>query len=224
MSPTNEETSIFSKEGYVFGEDGFTFGDLIDIVNPLQHIPIINSIYRKITGDTIAPAMEIAGGALFGGPLGAAISFVKTTIQSRFNIDSANPGSPDIEQQSTTINPTAIANKSSQSAPKLITSNDYSLTNDLAINRTNHNKPLSDRSSGWVLSSFSMNKDATIDKAGNNYASVNTLQNRHNYRPADGIVNLAYKNTENYTNVITSNNIDITIGSSSEIEKPAFSI
>jgi len=221
-SPVNEETSIF-------GEDGFTFGDIIDIVNPLQHIPIVNAIYRKISGDTIAPAMQIAGGALFGGPLGAVISFVTTTFQSQFNTDSANPDSPDIEQQSTTINPTAIANNSSHSVPKSITSNDYSLTDDLAINQNSHNDPSSDRTHGWVLSSIGINKEVTIDKTGNNYASINTLQNRHNYRPGDGIVNLAYKNTENYTNIISSSktlssSINITIGSSSETAKPAFSI
>lgn len=57
---------------WLFGEDGFGFDDLIDIINPLQHIPILSSIYRWITGDEIAPAANLAGGALFGGPLGLA--------------------------------------------------------------------------------------------------------------------------------------------------------
>lgn len=43
---------------------------LIDIVNPLQHIPIVSTIYRKITGDEIAPAARLLGGGLFAGPLG----------------------------------------------------------------------------------------------------------------------------------------------------------
>ncbi|GEM_PF-3510910 len=225
-SPANNEASIFSKEGYMFGEDGFSFDDLIDIVNPLQHIPIVSSIYRKISGDVIAPAMKIAGGALFGGPLGAAISFVTTTIQSQFITNSVDSDSPEIDQQLTTVNPTAIASKSSQQFPKLINSSDYYLADDLA---TNHDTPSSDNTRGWVLSSISMGKEIPIDKMGNSHASINTIQNRHYHRPGDGIVNLAYKNTENYTNVITSNkalsnSIDITIGSSSEPAKPAFSI
>ncbi len=57
---------------WLFGADGFGFGDLIDIVNPLQHIPIVSSIYRWITGDEISPGSAMAGGALFGGPLGFA--------------------------------------------------------------------------------------------------------------------------------------------------------
>jgi hypothetical protein len=213
----------------LFGEDGFTFGDVIDIVNPLQHIPIINSIYRKISGDTIAPAMEIAGGALFGGPLGAALSFVTTIFQSQFNTDNADPGSPDMNRQSTTNNPTAIANKSSQQFPATISDNDYSQTNNLAINQTNNHNLSSDGPRTWILSSININKGITTDITGNSHASINTLKNRHSYRPGDGIVNLAYKNTENYSNAITStgtpsNSIDITIGSNSETAKPAFSI
>ena len=58
-----------------WGDDGFTFGDLIDLLNPLHHIPLVGSLYRGITGDEIAPGPRILGGALFGGgPIGAAIA------------------------------------------------------------------------------------------------------------------------------------------------------
>ncbi|MGR9091340.1 MAG: hypothetical protein ACU85U_12245 [Gammaproteobacteria bacterium] len=63
-----------------FGDDGLTFADVIDIVNPLQHIPVVSTFYRKLTGDTIDPAMRIAGGALFGGPLGALSSTMAVAI------------------------------------------------------------------------------------------------------------------------------------------------
>lgn len=46
------------------------FGALLDIVNPLQHIPIVGNIYRAATGDTISAAGHVLGGMLFGGPLG----------------------------------------------------------------------------------------------------------------------------------------------------------
>jgi hypothetical protein len=29
------------------------FWDFVDIVNPLQHIPVVNTIYRELTGDTV---------------------------------------------------------------------------------------------------------------------------------------------------------------------------
>ncbi|MBF0166269.1 MAG: hypothetical protein HQL45_01460 [Alphaproteobacteria bacterium] len=47
-----------------------SFWDVLDIVNPLQHIPGISSVYRAITGDEIAPLPRLVGDMLFGGPLG----------------------------------------------------------------------------------------------------------------------------------------------------------
>ena len=46
------------------------FADFLDVINPLQHIPIVSSIYRAITGDEINGPARVLGGALFGGPLG----------------------------------------------------------------------------------------------------------------------------------------------------------
>jgi len=55
-------------------DDGFSFDDLLDIINPLQHIPIISTIYRHLTGDTIKPLEQIAGDTLYGGLTGLASS------------------------------------------------------------------------------------------------------------------------------------------------------
>ena len=48
----------------------FSFWDVLDVINPLQHIPIVNNLYREATGDTIKPTAQILGGVLFGGPIG----------------------------------------------------------------------------------------------------------------------------------------------------------
>lgn len=53
-----------------FGKDGFGIADVLDVINPLQHIPVISSIYRSLTGDEISPGARLAGGAMYGGPLG----------------------------------------------------------------------------------------------------------------------------------------------------------
>ena len=47
-----------------------SFLDILDAVNPLQHIPLISSIYRKISGDNISDVPKFVGGALYGGPVG----------------------------------------------------------------------------------------------------------------------------------------------------------
>ena len=71
LSPANPKKNIFGK---FFGDDGFNFKDILDLINPLHHIPIVGSIYRAISKDKIAPAIKLAGGALFGGPAGAGLA------------------------------------------------------------------------------------------------------------------------------------------------------
>ena len=78
----NEEEDWNSpQEANFFGADGFDFGDLVDIINPLQHLPVISSIYRTLTGDEISPASRLAGGALFGGPIGFVSAFATAFIE-----------------------------------------------------------------------------------------------------------------------------------------------
>ncbi len=65
----------------LFGEDGFTFLDFLDIINPLQHIPLVSAVYRDQTGDTIDPATRVLGGTLFGGPIGTAVSVANVMVE-----------------------------------------------------------------------------------------------------------------------------------------------
>jgi hypothetical protein len=64
-----------------WGDDGFSFGDILDLINPFQHIPIIGTIYRAITGDQISTGSSILGGGLFGGIIGAGIAVVNAVIE-----------------------------------------------------------------------------------------------------------------------------------------------
>ena len=54
------------------GSMSMNFDDFIDMINPLQHIPIVSSIYRAVTGETINPISRIAGDTMYGGILGLA--------------------------------------------------------------------------------------------------------------------------------------------------------
>ena len=58
----------------LFGEKGMTFKDALDIINPLQQIPIIGSIYRHLTGDTISDGARLIGGGLYGLGVGGIVS------------------------------------------------------------------------------------------------------------------------------------------------------
>ncbi len=62
-------------------ESGFSFADLLDIINPLQHIPIVSTIYRQITGDEIGAGARILGGALFGGVLGLVSGLANALVE-----------------------------------------------------------------------------------------------------------------------------------------------
>lgn len=59
----------------------FGFLDLLDMVNPLQHIPLVSTAYRRITGDDIKSPSRIIGGAIFGGPAGAAGGIVNVIVE-----------------------------------------------------------------------------------------------------------------------------------------------
>ncbi|WP_375593693.1 hypothetical protein ABWI00_16790 [Algihabitans albus] len=51
-------------------EADFSFGDLLDVLNPLHHIPVVGNLYRELTGDEIGGTARIIGGGLYGGAFG----------------------------------------------------------------------------------------------------------------------------------------------------------
>ncbi|MGE3769811.1 MAG: hypothetical protein AB7G06_02540 [Bdellovibrionales bacterium] len=63
-----------------------SFEDIIDIINPLQHIPVISSIYRAVTGDEASVGAQVAGGALYGGPIGMLFSLASAVFGELFGI------------------------------------------------------------------------------------------------------------------------------------------
>ena len=63
------------------GDEGPSFKDVLDIINPLQHIPIINTIYRHLTGDEEGAVADVAGGALYAGPVGLVGSMIDLAVK-----------------------------------------------------------------------------------------------------------------------------------------------
>lgn len=60
--------------------EGF-FHHLLDVVNPLQHLPIIGTIYRAITGEKLDAVEKIAGDTLYGGLWGAVSSIADVAFE-----------------------------------------------------------------------------------------------------------------------------------------------
>lgn len=65
------------------------FGDLLDIANPLQHIPLVSEVYRSLTGDTIGASAQVAGDALYGGPFGLVSGVFSSAIRAA---EGSSPG------------------------------------------------------------------------------------------------------------------------------------
>ncbi len=75
MNNDDAERNLF------FGEDGLQFSDLLDVLNPLQHIPVIGDIYRSATADDLSAGARLAGGTLYGGPLGFLGALANTVVE-----------------------------------------------------------------------------------------------------------------------------------------------
>ncbi len=60
----------------------FSFHDFLSIINPLQHLPVIGTLYRAITGDKIGVPEKIAGDTLYGGLWGAVSSVADAAFQA----------------------------------------------------------------------------------------------------------------------------------------------
>lgn len=68
-------------------QDTYQFSDVIDVVNPLHHLPVVGFVYRNLTGDDIHPASQIVGGALYGGPIGAAAGMANAVSKMKTGKD-----------------------------------------------------------------------------------------------------------------------------------------
>jgi hypothetical protein len=122
-------------------DDSWSFLDLIDIINPLQHIPIVGQIYRAVTGDDMKAATTIAGGMLFGGAIGGALAMADVALEAATGKDTGEtvlaalaPPHMTTAQTSTPLSTqlSLAADGSAPTKPKPITA-DNLLTKDTSI-------------------------------------------------------------------------------------------
>lgn len=67
-----------------------SFGEMLDVVNPLHHLPVVGSVYRELTGDNLSSVARVAGGTLYGGPLGGLTSIVSAAVEEHAGQDVAS--------------------------------------------------------------------------------------------------------------------------------------
>ncbi|MGN6515095.1 MAG: hypothetical protein ACTHLR_04555 [Rhizomicrobium sp.] len=75
-APTDTKTAA----GDTGSGDSF-WHDLLDVVNPLQHLPVVSTIYRAVTGDKIGDVEKVAGDTLYGGPIGLVSSLADVAFE-----------------------------------------------------------------------------------------------------------------------------------------------
>jgi hypothetical protein len=64
------------------GADGKSFFEnVLDIVNPLEHLPVVSTIYHAITGNQSGDVEKVAGDTLYGGVIGLVSSLADTAFE-----------------------------------------------------------------------------------------------------------------------------------------------
>ena len=106
-------------------ETPFTFSDMIDMVNPLQHIPVVSHLYRHFTGDQIRPIGRMIGGGIYGGPLGVASALVNSVVEYETGNDMVGNAFGFMTGQK---NPAPVANTPSQRLSQAVSGE---FTNDM---------------------------------------------------------------------------------------------
>ncbi len=132
--------------------EGFSFGDLLDIVNPLQHIPVVSTLYRAITGDQIKTFPKIAGDTLFGGVTGFVASIADTIFEK---ITGKNVGDTVLAWVEDEISPKSMAATAVASAAPAATSATLASPDSLA------GRSFGDRVLAWVEDLVSPSSPAT---------------------------------------------------------------
>jgi hypothetical protein len=75
------------KGGGLFSGDMPSFEDVLDAINPLQHLPVVSSIYRSETSDGMSIFSRLIGGMLFGGPIGLLSAAVNAGVEAATGSD-----------------------------------------------------------------------------------------------------------------------------------------
>ena len=159
--------------------------DFLDIVNPLQHIPVVNKIYRNLTGDEIHPVTQIAGGALYGGALGAAGSALNATLEYETGHDVASA------VYAATIKGEALETRTGGPKAHIQTSNNFN-DNPEAIEIDLHQKELANT----VLNIKEEPSIVAAEKAFTAYKTASTLYDSFSL-PKEPVTQLSFSSAYN---------------------------
>lgn len=62
-------------------ERELSFDQVLDVINPLHHIPVVGTLYRALTGDQLDGSASIMGSMIYGGPVGLVAGLVDAVVE-----------------------------------------------------------------------------------------------------------------------------------------------
>ncbi len=82
LSPYQQRqaTAFDSINDNFLGNGGLNFKSILDTVNPLQQLPVVSTVYRAMSNDTISSGSRLIGGALLGGPIGFGMALLNEIV------------------------------------------------------------------------------------------------------------------------------------------------
>ena len=90
-SPIAATTAGSTTESRDAHRHGGSFHEVLSALNPLQYLPVVGTIYRAVTGDTIPEPVRRIGSmivsGLLGGPIGVAINVASLAAEKASGID-----------------------------------------------------------------------------------------------------------------------------------------
>jgi hypothetical protein len=101
------------KDSDFFGKDGLSFRDVVDAINPLNHIPIVSDVMKAQTGHHVSTASRLVGGTLLGGPIGFVASLASIIFEEGAGASPAEAAYAAITGEETT----QVASNASTTAP-----------------------------------------------------------------------------------------------------------
>jgi hypothetical protein len=72
---------------HAWKDGSFSFHDVLDTLNPLQHLPVISTLYRWVTGDEPGNVASIVGDTLYGGPIGLGVGLLTAAFKAETGKD-----------------------------------------------------------------------------------------------------------------------------------------
>lgn len=83
--------------------------DVLDVINPLQHIPVVSTLYRAATGDQIGDVERVAGDTLYGGLMGLGSSLANLIFKDVTGKDFGDTVLAWLDGGDSAAKPTAVA-------------------------------------------------------------------------------------------------------------------